>query len=137
MTARILILLSAIIVGLLGTIHLLLTFRGPKLRPRDHSVQVAMENVHLGVTTQTTMWRAWIGFNASHSLGALLFSFIYGYLALQHPSVLFASAFLQIVGLAMLASFVLLARAYWFATPFAGTSLALVCFITGIGVAWV
>ena len=48
------------------------------------------------ITPQTTLWRAWIGFNASHSLAAILFG---------------------------------LAKLYWFVTPLAGTSAALVCFL--------
>jgi len=39
------------------------------------------------------MWKAWIGFNASHSLGAVLFGQVYGYLVLAHAPMLLSSPF--------------------------------------------
>lgn len=82
------------------------------------------------------MWRAWLGFNASHSLGAMLFGSIYGYLALQHPELLFGSVFLQALGLLVLVAYVLMARAYWFITPFVGTSLSLACYVVALALSW-
>ena len=35
-------------------------------------------------TKETTMWRCWVGFNASHSMGLILFGLAFGYLALAH-----------------------------------------------------
>ena len=36
------------------------------------------------------MWRAWVGFNATHSLGLILFGALYGYLATRHSAWLFS-----------------------------------------------
>src|SRR5688572_12148125 len=74
---------SAAIVLLLGLIHLLYTFHGPKLSPRDPELQRRMQEVSPVITRQTTMWKAWIGFNASHGYGAVLFGAVYGYLSLE------------------------------------------------------
>jgi len=126
---------SAAIVGALGAAHLVLTYFGPKLLPRDRSLVEAMRAVSPVITRRTTIWRAWIGFNVSHSLGAILFGLVYGYLALAHPGFLFASRFLLGVGLALLATYVVLAWRYWFATPLAGTSLAFVCFALAVALA--
>ena len=71
------------------------------------------------------MWRCWIGFNASHSMGAILFGLMYGFLAIFHSPLLFQSGYLLVVGLAMLSGFVALSKAYWFSVPF-----------TGVGIAW-
>jgi hypothetical protein len=95
-----------------------------------------MESTHLVITKQTTVWRAWIGFNASHSIGAMLFGLLYGYLALAQGEFLFQSSFLQAVGLATLVAYVALAKLYWFITPFLGTSIALACFLAGVLMAW-
>ena len=46
------------------------------------------------------MWRAGIGFHASHSAGAMLFSLAYAYLALEPTQLLFKSPFLLTLGLA-------------------------------------
>ncbi len=113
-----LIALSALIILTLGSLHLLYTFRGPKLRPRDASLEVRMKEVHPVLTRQTTMWKSWIGFNASHSQGAIFFGLIYGHLALVRGALLFESPFLQLTGLAMLAGYAILGKRYWFSVPY-------------------
>lgn len=127
---------SAGIVGLLGLGHLVLTFRGPKLTPRDPSLQIAMEQVAPVITKQTTIWKMWLGFNASHSMGLLLFGLVYSYLALGHGDLLFGSTFLLALGFAMLAGFVVLAKLYWFITPLAGACLSLILYVTSIALDW-
>ena len=56
-------------------IYTLLDLRNPRwLVPVDPSVAQAMANSALRLSGGgTDMWRAWIGFNFSHSLGVLLF----------------------------------------------------------------
>ena len=108
MLAQSLIVTSALIILLLGLAHLYYTFVGSKLRPRDAAVETAMAQSHPGITTQTTLWRAWVGFNASHSLGAMLFGLIYAYLALYQAQLLFTSAFLMALGLVFLAAYLVL-----------------------------
>ena len=123
---------SAFILLFLGSVHLLYTFRGSKLHPRDPAVRLAMERDVPGLTRQTTVWRAWVGFNASHSAGAMLFGLVYGYLALRQPAVLFGSTFLSLLGLSFLGAMLALARAYWFKIPFRGVLLASVLFVAAL-----
>ncbi len=73
-----------------------------------------------------------MGFNVSHSMGLILFGLVFGFLALAHSELLFRSPFLLVVGLAMLGSFVVLAKVYWFSAPFAGVSIALACYVASI-----
>ena len=77
------------------------------------------------------MWRAWIGFNASHSLGAMLFGLVYGYLAVFHLELLLQSRFLLLLGALFLGSFVVLAKHYWFVIPLAGLIASTLLFVTG------
>ena len=109
---------SAVIVLMLGAIHLLYTFRGTKLHPREPALQERMKEISPVLTRQTTMWKSWIGFNASHSHGAIFFGLIYGYLALVQGTLLFESLFLQLTGLAMLAGYAVLGKRYWFSIPY-------------------
>jgi hypothetical protein len=109
---------SAGVTLLLGLIHLLYTFRGRKLHPRDPDLYVRLTEVSPVLTRETTMWKAWVGFNASHGFGAILFGLVYGYLALAYSTVLFESAFLQCVGLLLLAGYAVLGKLYWFSVPF-------------------
>ena len=122
--ASFLVVASAAIILLLGLLHLLYTFSGPKLLPRDSELQIRMKEVSPVITRQTTMWKAWIGFNASHSYGLILFGAVYGYLALAHPDFLFQSVFLIVLGLLVLFGYVFLARRYFFRTPLQGVLLA-------------
>ncbi len=132
----VLITLSALVVLALGMLHLVYTFSGPLLTPRDPALRARMEEVHPVITRQTTMWRAWVGFNASHSMGAILFGLVYGYLANVRIEVLINSPFLLGVGLAMLVGFVILAKLYWFKIPFIGVVVSLALYVAGIASAW-
>lgn len=132
MIARVAMLLSAAMILALGVLHLLYTFRGPKLLPRDPALQARMREVSPVISRETTMWKTWIGFNASHGLGAVTFGLVYGYLALAHPEVLFHSAFLLGLGLCLLGGYTALAKAYWFSVPFTGILIALASYILGL-----
>lgn len=127
---------SAAIILLLGLIHLLYTFYGPKLLPRDPELQRRMQEVSPVITRQTTMWKAWVGFNASHSYGAILFGAVYGYLSLAHGAFLFRSTFLLALGLLMLLGYALLAKLYFFRVPFRGILLATFLYALALIVSW-
>lgn len=122
---------AAVIFGL-GLLHLVYTFRGTKLHPRDAQLEAQMKTVSPVITRQTTMWKAWIGFNASHSCGALLFGAVYGYLALAHGAFLFASPFLLALGALLLAGYIALGKLYWFSVPYRGILLAAVLYAAGL-----
>ena len=132
LAARILMVFSASIVLTLGVLHLVYTFWGPSLTPPDPALQISMSQSSPIMTNETTMWRCWVGFNASHSMGLILFGLVFGYLALAHGQFLFRSPFLLVVGLAMLGSFVVLAKLYWFSVPLTGVSIALACYVASI-----
>lgn len=123
---------SAAIVMMLGIVHLFYTFWGTKLFPVDPSVAEAMKSARLVITDETTTWKAWTGFNATHSSALILFGLIYGYLSLFHPTVLYNSLFLEIVGLIMLISLAILCWNYFFSVPLIGVSIALVFYLAGI-----
>ena len=127
--AKLLMLISAAITFTLGAMHLLYTFSGTLLTPRDPALQIAMTQIAPVITKQTTMWRCWIGFNATHSIGLILFGLIFGYLAATHSQLLFQSWFLLLVGAATLCGYVAVSKAYFFSSPLIGISIALACFI--------
>ena len=128
MLAQNLLIIGAFIFGALGSAHLFYTFFSNKFSPRDASVEMAMSGTSPVLTGETTIWRAWIGFNASHSLGAIVFSVFYIMLASAHMPVIRqtpAFAWLALLnGLAWLA----LARTYWFRIPFIGIAISCGCF---------
>jgi hypothetical protein len=133
--AQLLTLASAGVMLALGAVHWMYTFYGNQLAPRDAALQTSMREVSPVITRQTTMWKCWIGFNASHSLGAMLFGLIYGYLALMQPAMLFQSAFLPAVGLAVLTGYAVLGKRYWFSAPFRGIVVSFVCYVAAVALA--
>ncbi len=132
MLASLLAAASAAIVLLFGSMHLLFTFNGPKLHPRDPAVTAAMNATSPVITRETTVWRATLGFNATHSIGLMLFGLIYGYLALAQPMLLWQSAFLLTLGLVTLVAYLVLAKLYFFSIPFRGIAVATLLYAAGI-----
>lgn len=133
--SRYLIAAGAAIFLLLGTLHLVYTFVGRQFLPRESELQQRMQQVSPYISRDTTMWKAWIGFNASHSLGAMLFGAIYGYLALLQAPLLFHSLFLQLLGFAFLAAFACLGYRYWFSVPFRGILASMALYVAGLALA--
>jgi hypothetical protein len=127
---------SAAVVGVLGALHLTYTFSGKKLRPRDTHLERQMQLVSPEISRYTTMWQAWVGFNASHSLGALLFALVFGWFGLAQPELFFHSPFIIAVGFFALVGYVLLAKEYWFWIPLTGVSIALVLYCWAVLAAW-
>ncbi|HEX4543900.1 MAG TPA: hypothetical protein VH114_12080 [Candidatus Acidoferrum sp.] len=123
---------SAAVILFLGLLHLLYTFSGPELHPRDADLAAKMMTVPLVMSRETTMWRAWVGFNATHSFGLILFGAVYGYLAVRHSAFLFHSWFLLALGFALLLGYAVIARLYFFTAPFREVVLAAVLYFLGI-----
>lgn len=135
MLSQLLIAASSAIVLLLGTIHLAYTFASTKLLPRDPTVIAQMKRDTLVISRQTTVWNAWIGFNASHSLGLMFFGATYGYLGIFRLEMLLSSKLLLLIGGIFLFTLVVLAKRYWFRVPFAGVAIALALYVLGVAAA--
>lgn len=129
----ILIVASAAAVGLLGCVHLLFTFSGNRFDPRDAALTEALQVVSPVISRQTTMARAAKGFHASHSLGAVVFGLVWGYLALVQWPLLQQSPFLLALGMAVLLAYLALAQRFWFSVPLRGIAMANVLYAVGAG----
>src|SRR5260370_22045634 len=132
LVALILMVLSASIIFTVGVVQLVYTFWGPKLTPRDPALQISMSQTSPVITKETTIWRCWVGFNASHSMGLILFGLVFGFLALAHSQLLFQSPFLLVVGLAMLVGLLVLCKVYFFSAPLTSISISLACYVASI-----
>lgn len=132
MIATVLMVISAAVIFALGTAHLIFTFVGPKLTPRDPALKIRMSEVSPVITKEATMWSFWIGFNISHSMAAMLFGLIYGFLAIAHGGLLFSSPYLLIVGLLTVGGLFVVGKVYWFSGPFIGISVSLACYIASV-----
>ena len=129
MIAVLLIIGGGVFIALGGVhaIYTLLDLRNPqRLVPSDPSVQQAMAGSALRLSQgRTDMWRAWIGFNFSHSLGVLLVGALGVWAGFRTNSVSGAiMAALTLIGCAYL----VLALRYWFWAPALGVAVGTACF---------
>jgi hypothetical protein len=131
MTALLLIIGGALF-GLLGFLHAIYTFMDVfhprRLAPDDPAVIQTMSASKVRLSRGgTTMWRAWLGFNFSHSLGVLMFSFACIVLGLSLNSFAPPKAVLFLpVGIGAL--YLWIAIRYWFRIPLLGIAAATACF---------
>jgi hypothetical protein len=121
--------LGSIIFVFLGLIHLFYTFFSNKFSPRNQSLESEMKLTNLVLTKETTIWKAWIGFNASHSSGTMFIGFLNLYLALKYFSVLQTDHLFFLFNIFTVGFYVWLAKKYWFKVPFTGITITLLCFI--------
>ena len=120
---------GSLILIILGTLHLLYTFFSDKFSSRNKNVVDEMKSSHLILTKETTIWKAWIGFNASHSSGAMFIGVINFYLALEYLTVLQSDHFFFLFNIITIGFYVWLAKKYWFKIPFIGLLITLICYI--------
>ena len=98
------------------------------LTPRDPALPGAMATSTVLLTRRTDMWLAWVGFNLSHSLGAIAFG-LFVLVAGRSPESFAGQAALCVpLATAVAAVYVAIGMKYWFRTPIAGCALSLVCF---------
>lgn len=136
MEARYLFILGTVPFILLGAIHIIYSVRDTwspkKLTPYDDSVRVSMQKSTLALTRQTTMWRAWLGFNISHGIGVLFFGLIYLTLALSDFTLITKVTLLPYLAFAVSFSYFVLSVKYWFHIPTIGSGIGAACFLVSL-----
>ena len=95
--------------------------------PDDPAVITAMQASKIRLTRgESTMWQGWVGFNFSHSMGALMLGAACFIVAACFRVFAFAPWVLLTLA-AISAVYLLLALRYWFRIPVAGTGIATAC----------
>jgi hypothetical protein len=130
--SRYLFLAGALPFLFLGTAHALHTPLRPHdrkgLAPADAAVGEAMGRTRLLLTGRTDMWKAWVGFNFSHSLGAVLFGVVV-LLVGRSPASFEADASVFVpFAFCVSALYLVTGLRYWFRTPIAGVLIAVLLF---------
>jgi hypothetical protein len=128
--SQVLFIIGASIFGILGFAHLIYTFFTDKFNAHNPDVTEAMKSTSPNISKETTVWRAWIGFNASHSLGAILFSAIYIPLAFSHIEFITNNSWFAVLPSVVGFSYLFLAKNYWFKIPLFGILISTICFIS-------
>ncbi len=120
---------GALIFLLLGSLHLYYTFFTDKFSSKNEHLVTEMKTSFPLLTRRTTIWKAWIGFNASHSIGAMFIGIMNIYLAANYFSILQDDIFFFAFNIMTALTYLALAKKYWFNIPFTGILLALILFI--------
>ena len=134
MIAKYIWVFGSLIFIILGTIHLVYTFFTNKFSSKNRKVITEMKSSHPILTEETTIWKAWIGFNASHSVGVMFIGVINFYLAFEYFSTLQSDHFFFLFNILIISFYVWLAKMYWFKIPLLGTLIALICYISSYSV---
>jgi hypothetical protein len=123
--------IAGAIYGLLGALHAIYTFldaRNPhRIVPDDPAVITAMQGSKIRLTRgESTVWQGWLGFNLSHSLGAMMFAAACFIVAACFRIFAFSPwALFALAGVSSL--YLLIAVQYWFRIPIVGIALATGC----------
>ena len=120
---------ASVIYLILGAIHLLYTFYTDKFSVRDKHTEEMMKKTFPVLTRETTMWKAWVGFNASHSIGVIFFGIINLIFTISYFEVLKSSALLLLLMIFVSLFYLFLGFKYWFKIPKTGILIATICFI--------
>jgi len=129
MLSKILWLTGSVIFIILGSIHFYYTFFTTKFDPRNKGVIDEMNNTSMRLTDETTMWKAWKGFNASHSASALFIGSVNALLAIKYFYVIEDSFLFSFLTIVTSVFYLWLAKKYWFSIPFYSLLGATVCFV--------
>ena len=135
--SRYLFLIGAVPFVFLGTAHAFATPLQPAdskgLSPRDPAMREAMTRETPLLTRRTNLWLAWVGFNMSHSLGAVLFGVVV--LLIGRNATTYSAQAGVFLPLAVVVSalYLLLGVRYWFRTPVIGIAFSGACFVA----AWI
>ena len=128
---ELLLIVGGSVFGVLGLLHTLYTFadarRPRRLAPDDPAVLESMRSSSLRLSRGgTTMWRAWLGFNFSHSLGVLLFSACCITLGVSSKALALPKAIL-VLPVLVGGIYLWLAIRYWFRIPALGIAVGTLC----------
>ncbi len=128
---------GSLIIATLGSIHLYLTFFTTAFSSRNEQMIQQMKASSPMLSPAINVWKAWIGFNASHSSGLLFIGLLNFYLALRYFDHLQSDSFFFIITILTIGFYVWLAGKYWFTIPLIGVSMALICFVSSYVLTWV
>ena len=131
--SRYLFLSGALPFLLLGVAHAMHTPRQPDerkgLSPTDPSLAESMARSGIRLTGRTDMWRAWVGFNLSHSLGAVLFGVLVVLVGRTSASFEYNAALFLPLAVVVSIAYLSLGVSYWFRTPIIGILISSACFV--------
>ncbi|MCW3466114.1 LIC_13387 family protein [Chitinophaga nivalis] len=120
---------GSLMIALMGLLHLRGTLFSKAMHPRDEQLIADMQATPLILTDKLTMWPSWIGFNATHSSGAIFLGMINCYIGYKYFGLLQSDPFFAVLTLLIIGFYAWVAGKYWFKTVFLLLAAAWLCFI--------
>jgi hypothetical protein len=126
------LIVGASIFVLLGSAHGALTLRDlshPRAFTPKAELRAAMQQSAIALNPSINLWRAWLGFNLTHSLGAVMFGSAFLYLGILHSSLFSQSPLLQCLAVLLSAIYLVISSKFFFSKPVIGSAVSMVCFV--------
>ena len=124
----------------LGSLHAVFTCidqrRPYRISPSDPAVRSAMQRSRLKIHPSSNLWQAWIGFNYSHSFGAMLYGIVFMILATDDFPRLTSSVSLMSIAIVIPLTYTWLAWSFWFITPAIGVTFSSACMLVSSLLVW-
>ena len=138
---QLLIVIAAIPFLLFGAGHGALTLRDVKhpraFTPTDPALREAMQQSTLRFHRGWNLWKAWLGFNLTHSLGLIVFGGAFLHVGIFEPQLFASSVLMQAVAVAVSAAYLLVSLQFFFSRPIIGSAIGLACFLAAAALAHV
>lgn len=135
--AQALVIAGASIFLILGVLHGVLTLQDlshPRtFTPPDVQLRQAMQKSSIAIHPQTNLWKAWLGFNLSHSLGLVVFGGTFLVIGFFYFPLFAQTLWIQSCALLVAAAYLILSLTFWFSKPAIGSGIALTCFSIASG----
>jgi hypothetical protein len=128
------LLLAAFLYAMLGISHAVLALRDlwheRSFVPTDPSVLQSLKETGVSAMPGATFWRAWLGFNLSHTLGLLQFASALVVLATRAGDGFGNSGAFILAGLVIAILYLAIAGRFFFRPPTVVAALGLACLTT-------
>lgn len=138
---RSLVIFAGAVFASLGMLHAGMALRDlgkPRFfTPRSPGLREAMQASSIGLHRSINLWKAWLGFNLSHSLGLVLFGAAFVYVGVFEPLAFVHSPLLQGCAVLVAATYLALSVAFWFSKPTLGAALGLAGFVLAAALSYV
>lgn len=130
---QLLLIVGSSIFVLLGVVHGVLTLQdigNPRnFTPRDAGLRTAMQQSTIALHPKINLWRAWLGFNFSHSLGLFMFGGAFLYVGIFHSLLFSQTPLLQGCSILVSAAYLVISLKFWFSKTSIGSGISMGCFI--------
>ena len=105
---------GSFILMIMGTLHLYGTLFTPFMHPRNEKLIPEMKLATLKMSDKLTLWKSWIGFNATHSAGVIFLGASNLYITSKYGEILQHDLILPSLTIVVVSFYCWVAWRYWF-----------------------